>query len=179
MTSSGPPLRPTEIPAIIDFEASGFGKDSYPIEVGFVGPAGNSWCSLIRPEDDWLQWDNTAEDVHHISRELLLSHGKSCEFVARQLNQALQGCIVYTDGWAHDYIWMARLFDAANTNPHFQLEDLRRVLTAQQEGLWHATKSAVEEELHATRHRASTDAKVLQLTWVRTCGVIPAFLPDY
>lgn len=170
MTSARPPLRPVEIPAIIDFEASGFGKDSYPIEVGFVGAAGNSWCSLIKPEDDWHQWDAEAEQVHRISRALLLSHGKSCVYVANQLNQALEGCIVYTDGWAHDYIWMARLFDAANINPHFQMEDLRRVLTRQQESLWHATKSAVEEELHATRHRASNDAKVLQLTWVRTCN---------
>jgi hypothetical protein len=159
-----------QVPIIIDFEASGFGKDSYPIEVGFVGETGNGWCSLIKPENDWRHWDRDAAQMHHISREILLLHGKSCIEVAGQLNRLLEGCTVYTDGWVHDYIWMARLFDAADLNPHFQLEDLRRVLTAEQESRWHSTKSAVLEELHATRHRASTDALVLQMTWLRSCG---------
>lgn len=159
-----------QVPTIIDFEASGFGKNSYPIEVGFVGESGQGWCSLIKPEDDWQHWTSEAERIHHISRETLLKHGKPCAVVAQKLNQLLDGQTVYTDGWAHDYIWMARLFDAAGINPHFTLEDLRRVLTTEQERRWHATKSALQEELQATRHRASTDAKVLQLTWLRTFG---------
>lgn len=159
-----------QTPIIIDFEASGFGKDSYPIEVGFVGKNGKGWCSLIKPEHDWRHWDRDAAQVHHISRELLLQRGKTCAFVACQLNQFLQGCTVYTDGWAQDYIWMARLFDAADVNPHFQLEDLRRVLSPDQESRWHETKSRVLQDLHATRHRASIDALVLQLTWMRSAG---------
>jgi hypothetical protein len=159
-----------QAPIIIDFEASGFGKDSYPIEVGFVGEEGKGWCSLIKPEDDWQHWDRDAAQMHHISREILLQHGNPCAFVADRLNHFLNGQTVYTDGWAHDYIWMARLFDAARTNPHFHLEDLRRVLTPEQESRWYATKASVLQELHATRHRASVDALVLQLTWLRSSG---------
>jgi hypothetical protein len=48
------------------------------------------------------------------------------------------------------------------------LEDLRLVLTPEQESRWHVTKSAVQEELHAARHRASIDALVLQMTWLRS-----------
>jgi hypothetical protein len=159
-----------QVPTIIDFEASGFGKNSYPIEVGFVTETGQGWCSLIKPEEDWRHWDAAAEEVHHISRENLIRHGKSCVSIAHQLNQVLQDRVVYTDGWVHDYIWMARLFDAANTSPHFQLEDLRYVLTNEQESRWHAAKAFVQDDIHAIRHRASTDARVLQLTWLRTCG---------
>jgi len=158
-----------QTPTIIDFEASGFGKSSYPIEVGFVTETGDGWCSLIKPEFEWQHWDHDAEMVHHISREVLLQYGKTCGFVADQLNDSLHDRIVYSDGWMYDYIWMARLFDAADKVPRFQLEDLRRVLTIEQQNQWHATKSAIQEELHAARHRASTDAKILQLTWLRTC----------
>jgi len=168
-----------QVPTIIDFEASGFGKGSYPIEVGFVMEAGQSWCSLIRPERDWQHWDPAAEHVHHISREILLQHGKSCAFVAQKLNDLLHGCRVYSDGWMFDYVWLSRMFDAAEITPSFQLEDLRCVLSAEQQSLWHVTKSAVEIELHGARHRASTDARVLQLTWLRTAGMdIPKLLND-
>jgi hypothetical protein len=68
---------------------------------------------------------------------------------------------------------MARLFDAADQSPNFRLEDLRYVLTPEQEAIWHATKSAVQADLHATRHRASIDAKVLQLTWLNTQSALP------
>jgi hypothetical protein len=159
-----------QVPTIIDFEASGFGKNSYPIEVGCVTETGQGWCSLIKPEDDWRHWDAAAEQIHHISRNLLIHHGKSCASVAIQLNQFLQDRIVYTDSWAHDYIWMARLFDAANISPHFHLEDLRYVLTAEQESVWHDAKLAIQEDINAIRHRASFDARVLQLTWLHTCS---------
>jgi hypothetical protein len=34
---------------VIDVEASGFGRGSYPIEVGFVLPDGEAVCTLVRP----------------------------------------------------------------------------------------------------------------------------------
>ncbi len=161
---------PMQTPTIIDIEASGFGVGSYPIEVGYVDETGAGWCSLIKPEVDWCHWDQDAARIHHISRDLLLTHGKTCEYVADQLNQFLRDSVVYTDGWAFDYIWMARLFDAADRNQHFRLEDLRWVLTPEQERNWHATKSAVEKELATERHRASIDARILQQTWLRSAG---------
>ena len=42
------PPRAFEPPAVLDIEASGFGVGSYPIEVGFVLPDGQSYCSLLR-----------------------------------------------------------------------------------------------------------------------------------
>lgn len=161
-----------DIPIFIDFEASGFGVGSYPIEVGFAAANGAGWCSLIKPEDDWRHWDAQAAATHHISRAMLQQHGRTALAVAEQLNRSLAGCVVYTDGWMNDYIWMARLFDAAQRVPLFKLEDLRRIITLEQEACWHATQARVTQELHLTRHRASSDARIMQLTWVRSHPVL-------
>lgn len=155
-------------PITIDFEASGFGKGSYPIEVGFSGRHGEGWCSLIRPEEDWLHWDSGAAQMHRIPRELLLERGRPVVFVADQLNNLLRGQTVYTDGWTQDYVWMSRLFDAAEKVPMFTLADMREIISPKQEALWHKTKDHIHEELAISRHRASSDARVLQLTWLRT-----------
>jgi hypothetical protein len=155
-------------PAIIDIEASGFGKYGYPIEVGFITENANTWCSLIQPADDWQYWDMSAENVHHISRESLFRHGKKAAFIATQLNEHLKDMVVYSDGWAHDYVWMHKLFEEANLSPTFKLEDLRYALNTEQEKCWHTAKAQVIQETNATRHRASTDAQVLQLTWLKT-----------
>ena len=156
------------IPIVIDVEASGFGKGSYPIEVGFSRAQGHAWCSLIRPEQEWVHWDATAAQVHCIERGMLFKSGKNVHSVAEHLNLALAGQTIYTDGWAHDYIWLARLFDAAERVPSFHLADFREIITPAQEALWHATKDQLIKELQLTRHRASNDARILQLTWLRT-----------
>lgn len=155
-------------PIIVDIEASGFGKNSYPIEVGFIDESLNTWCALIKPEEDWHHWDSEAEGMHFISRDCLLKHGKSAKLVAQTLNDQLQHKTVYSDGWMHDFTWISLLFDSAKIPQRFKLEDLRNVLTPNQEAAWHATKNLIQQELKIQRHRASVDAKVLQLTWQRT-----------
>ena len=62
---------------VIDIEASGFGRHSYPIEIGYVRSDSESWCSLVRPADDWQHWDDQAERVHGIARPCLLQHGRA------------------------------------------------------------------------------------------------------
>ena len=99
--------------AIIDLEASGFGKGSYPIEVGFVLPQGAMYCTLIVPAPHWRHWDTQAESIHPFTREILLAHGKAAPVVARSLNQQLRGLTIYSEGWANDYTWLSLLFDEA------------------------------------------------------------------
>ena len=119
-------------PAILDIEASGFGRDSYPIEVGFVLPDGSAFCSLIRPAGHWTHWDSAAEQVHHIHRETLLVHGRPVTEVARWLNDQLHGLTLYSDGWAHDYPWLGALYEEAGLVPSFRLDNLRALLTEAQ-----------------------------------------------
>ena len=51
--------------------------------------------------------------------------------------------------------------------PAFKLDNLRSLLDEQQANAWHACKEMVMAELHLPRHRASADARVLQLTYQR------------
>ncbi|MBW8847690.1 MAG: hypothetical protein JF607_22240 [Burkholderiales bacterium] len=152
-----------ELPTILDIEASGFGRGSYPIEVGFVTADGTLFCGLIRPEPDWLHWDESAEALHGISRELLLTHGRPVRWMAEQINLRLRGQLVYCDGWGQDYPWLARLYDAAGLLPNFRLDDLRRLLNEQEAQRWRGVTEAVRQRQQLSRHRASSDARVLQL----------------
>jgi hypothetical protein len=157
----------TSLPAILDVEASGFGRGSYPIEIGFVGPDGHLFCCLIQPAPEWSHWDASAEALHGISRELLATHGKSPRWVAAQINERLRGQTVYCDGWANDYSWLARLFDHVQMLPSFKLQDVRTLLSEEEAQRWHEVTSQVRAERQLARHRASSDALVLQLALQR------------
>ena len=158
-------------PIVIDVEASGFGRQSYPIEVGFVLPDGHAFCTLIQPEPEWTHWDSAAERVHHIARALLVRRGRPALEVAQLLNRQLNGCVVYSDGWAHDYSWLGVLFDVAQVSPRFKLENLRALLRDDEADRWHSVKQQVAQERGAQRHRASADARLLQLTLLRLRAV--------
>jgi hypothetical protein len=162
------------LPTVLDVEASGFGRNSYPIEVGFVLPNGHTFCTLIRPLEHWTHWDAQAALTHHIPRTLLQERGQSVVEVAHRLNTDLRGQIVYSDGWANDYSWLGALFDAADMTPSFRLENLRVLLTEAEAEQWHFIKAQIGAERGAQRHRASADARLLQLTYQRLRGAARA-----
>lgn len=159
MTSVWPPI-------ILDVEASGFGKDGYPIEVGYVTPEGKTWCSLIQPEPEWTYWSPEAESLHHISRASIESLGKSVSFVASWLNQSLHGQTVFSDGWSNDYTWVYLLFDKADMTPSFQIKSIRELLDERQANLWNEAYQAIGLQHRGQRHRASQDARLIQLTLI-------------
>jgi hypothetical protein len=153
-----------QVPTVLDVEASGFGRKSYPIEIGFVLPDGHAYCTLIRPEPDWTHWDAQAQATHHIARAIVVQRGLPAVEVARSINVQLAGQTVYSDGWANDYSWLGALFDAVEMVPSFRLESLRALLTEVEASRWHTVKAQVAQERGAQRHRASADARLLQLT---------------
>jgi hypothetical protein len=151
-----------KLPCVLDIEASGFGRNSYPIEVGYALPDGRTVCMLVRPTPEWTHWDASAEQVHGITRATLLAHGRAVDEVARALNADLAGLTVYCDGWAHDYPWLAALFEAAHLRQVFRLDSVGSPLTdARLELLDEARRTALVE-MGLTRHRASNDARALQ-----------------
>jgi hypothetical protein len=158
------------LPPIIDLEASGFGRDSYPIEVGFVLEDGRTGCTLIRPEPGWTHWDGAAERVHGITQAVLLDRGRSVAEVARWLNDHLRGRTVYTDAWAHDYPWLARIFDAAGVVPRFRVGHLRTLLDDEQALAWHSRLLEVRGHPRPPRHRASVDAREIRAALALTLG---------
>lgn len=155
------------LPCVIDIEASGFGRGSYPIEIGFVRGDGRAFCTLVRPPAHWTHWDGEAERLHGLTRELLQKHGRPVDEVAARLNQELAGETVYTDGWAHDFTWLATLFEAAGRAPAFRLKHLHEGLDSASQALWDAACREVRTEMQLQRHRASADARVLQRAWCR------------
>jgi hypothetical protein len=163
---SAAPLAPPA-PAVLDLEASGFGRASYPIEVGFVLADGSVGCTLIRPEPGWTHWDPQAERLHRISRETACRAGRPAGEVAQWLNHHLAGQTVYCDGWAHDYPWLGMLFEAAGLRLAFRLEHAQRLLDDAQRDRWDDLVREIRSSLAPGRHRASADARVLQAALMR------------
>lgn len=155
------------VPITIDVEASGFGRGSYPIEVGLAFSDEDSESHLIRPARGWDHWDPEAEAVHGISRELLLREGASVVEVAALLNARLAGNRVYSDAWSFDTSWVARLFDAAGFSQHFRIDTIRSLLSEAEVQCWQEARRQVEAEAGGVRHRAGSDARLLQRTILR------------
>lgn len=156
------------IPHIIDIEASGFGSTSYPIEIGIVLNSGDKYCSLVKPIADWTHWTEEAERTHKISKQLLQKKGKSVIEVATELNYFMHEQTVYSDGWTVDKPWLIELFSAARVPLSFSISPLDFILNEYQMEHWHSTKDKVIQEMGLTRHRASSDAMIIQETYKRT-----------
>lgn len=167
-----PPLLP--LPCVIDVEASGFGRHSYPIEIGYVRGDCRADCMLVRPAVGWTHWDVSAERLHGISRSTLAAHGRGVAEVAATLNAALDGLTVYCDGWAHDYTWLATLFEAAQSRQRFRLESVHALLGEQGLARLDAERGAALAAMGLTRHRASNDARALQQAIARVTRQVPA-----
>ena len=155
-------------PLIVDVEASGFGGNSYPIEVGLALEHGVKFCTLILPAPDWLHWDDEAEKIHRVSRDLLDVYGKPMREVSEQLNDLLYGKTLYSDGWVVDKPWLNTLFHASGIEMEFTVSALEMILSPQQMAVWHETKEAVIADMRVRQHRASADAAVIQETYKRT-----------
>lgn len=149
----------------LDFEASGIGENSYPIEVGVSLTDGSTWCTLIKPLSSWQHWDSSAEKVHGISQEDLSLNGKAPLFVAKQLNNLLENMIVYSDCVVLDAIWLRKLYDAANIHLRFKLVDMMYIMDEERYDKLLATKKAIAKNLQLDRHRASNDALILQMAY--------------
>ena len=161
-------MRQLTNPIIIDVEASGFGGMSYPIEVGIALDDDTKYCALIMPAPEWDHWDEGAEKVHRIARDVLETYGKPIQQVAAELNALLEGKTLYTDGWVVDKPWLTTLFHKAQIAMKFNVSPLEMILSEGQMARWHPTKDKMLAEAKKHRHRASFDAWIVQETYKRT-----------
>lgn len=155
------------VPITLDVEASGFGRGSYPIEIGLAWADGSTTAYLIHPAADWTHWDPQAEAVHGISRARLLGEGRSVLEVAALLNGQLAGNRVYSDAWSFDTSWVARLFDAAGFSQHFRIDTVRSLLDERTVECWSQAREEVLAGSGRELHRAAVDARLLQRTVLR------------
>ena len=159
---------PIDRPYIIDIEASGFGPDGYPIEIGIALEPGSKFCSLLLPRKEWTHWDPDAEKMHRIPRDILETYGRSINEVALALNELLANQTIYSDAWVVDKDWLAQMYYAAAIPQEFAMSSLELILSEAQMEIWDRTKIVVIEELGLHRHRASSDALIVQETYFRT-----------
>ena len=127
---------------VIDFEASGLGEFTYPIEIGITSwKAKNAhietWSSLIRPPTTWREhriWNPEAEAIHGIRREQLDVGITPLEAMTKA-NATIGTHVAFCDGGEHDLRWLLHLAQAAGIRPSFQLSDwgaIGRTLTPEQ-----------------------------------------------
>lgn len=159
------------LPVFLDFEASSLSYNSHPIEVAWSNEQGQLQSYLIKPEDEWTDWDSFAEQaIHHISRVQLHKEGHSAEFVTAKMRQQLSGQTVYTADPAFDRMWCEKLFDYqgdSNALPfkiagfgealqqHFVVRDIpdeTQIIAIQTE-----IRNAI-----CSRHRAAADVQYLR-----------------
>ncbi len=149
----------------LDFEASGLGAQSYPIEVAWCDAVtGDQDTFLISPDtvQGWTDWDTAAEGIHGITRQQLLTEGVGAGAACWRLNRALEGKTVYCDAIEFDHFWLRRLFDAAQMRPLFKLRGVEMLMNSAQTRHFIA---AIER--HRRNHRALDD--VLDL--IRALGI--------
>lgn len=116
------------LPCFLDFEASGLGKDSYPIEVAWSLPSEKIECHLIRPAREWIKeaaWDSAAEQLHGITLPSLEHKGQDPVWLCERMNVQLADQLVYCDGLPYDLFWLRRLFEVPDRTPAFTLASLQ------------------------------------------------------
>lgn len=160
-------------PDILDFEASGFGGQSFPIEVGFCLANDERFCCLIKPDSNWRYWDQNAEAVHGISQAQLQEHGHCPADVCLRLNELLNARTLYSDAWVVDKAWLNKLYEAAQMQPSFQLRAIENIQSECQHLIWDRVRERMLKEVLFERHRASADAHFIQLVYCsseKICG---------
>jgi DNA polymerase-3 subunit epsilon len=146
---------------IIDFEASGLGPGSWPIEVGLSWvEAGRVqvWSSLIRPEPGWDPdaWDPVSEEIHGIPVSDLRD-APTARSVAEGLLTRVAGRPVFSDAPDFDLKWARRLLDAQPSPAGVRILDYDRAV-GEVCGARGADWTCERLERTRTPHRAGPDA---------------------
>ena len=165
----------------LDFEASSLSDDSYPIEVAWVFENGASEAYLIRPAQQWNDWDSAAESIHGIPRAELLAKGHAHEVVAQRMVDVLAGHDLCASAPSWDGKWLSALLRAAGLPRRaLRLRDTDAVLYETAVAILEPVvpeptlKPTIERLLAETRedagepaHRALADAEQERQRWLK------------
>jgi hypothetical protein len=153
---------------IIDFEASGLGKASYPIEVGWGDGRHPTTSFLLNPErmDGWTEWDPRSQEFHKIPRKKLISEGENPKRIAEIMVKELAGKTLYSDEPRYDNMWKNRLLIDSGYDPDLiKIKNLKYFLNRMIKATCPKMKftDLVEEFSAKTKipHRAGAD-----VTWL-------------
>ncbi|USI75018.1 3'-5' exonuclease [Sphingomonas morindae] len=164
----------------LDFEASSLGRNSYPIEVGWVFEDGRGEDHLIRPAPDWTDWDARAEAIHGIPRATLERDGTAHEAVAARMVAALEGHMLCASAPSWDGKWLSVLLRAAGLPRHAlrlrDSDDIRRdailagfgtrIAPDARIAAAEALADRVKRAAGPPAHRARADAEAERTLWL-------------
>jgi hypothetical protein len=157
---------------ILDIEASGLHPTSFPIEIAWTGWATPTKSFLIQPVAHWAieDWDDVAEDLHHISLADILSDGVDAKTIVNALLSDAVGKTILSDGVSFDQNWLRILFEAANQPSTIDLQDFTSWLGQQAKRINANSTQLIRtlqqfEDSHQPVHRAADDVeRLLKLT---------------
>lgn len=164
---------------VFDIEASGL-YNSFPTEIGWALPETDAApvTRLIRPPDEWitdLAWDDSAEAMTGITREMLVAEGIPAEEVAREIIVEWGTRRALCDGLPLDLGWLRLILEwaPAGAKPAFGVSDFRQAcLELDGPALW---TIAVQDahKFHPKRHRSGPDVEHLRAIWRMMAGLEP------
>lgn len=149
----------------IDFEASGLGRLTYPIEIGISrwhgpGHVARTWHSLIAIDPSWAAkglWNDASQAIHGIDRRELADAPSAIDAMKTANAFAPLGTLAFCDGGGHDSYWLQRMADAAGLAPTFLLGSWAHVADAMHEDQRERLMNHRDEG--ETAHRAGPDAE--------------------
>ncbi len=151
----------------LDIESSGF--YGYPIQIGIIKENGETFESLIKPHEEWLEdleWDYNSQTIHNLEKDYVIKNGRDIKIVAKELNDFCNKEDVFVDS-AYDVMWLDLLFEFAEINRTFNIMVLGNVLPEDFMVHWSAIFSIIHKESGLKLHDALSDAIMNQRTFIR------------
>jgi hypothetical protein len=141
-----------EYPRFLVLESSSYEEDAYPIAASWSIASGELKAILIRPEDEWQQWDSTNEDSHGITRQQIEMQGESVLDVLREMSDDFDKQPVFV---MEPYLygkWLSTMYGAYESELPFDLVSV--------EDIFKMPKDELEEELVNISNNLLLDIKV-------------------
>lgn len=160
---------PHEQFVFLDFEASGLGPQSWPIELGVSWITSDlkveTYANLIKPAFDWGDdgWDDVSADIHGIPRSDL-DAAPSADVVARDFLTVLGDRIALSDAPGFERFWLETLLEAAMLE---NTVDIRDFNSAASQTFSSAVCARMKTHMRSRddRHRAKADSASMAQAW--------------
>ncbi len=141
-----------EYPRFLVLESSSYEEDAYPIAASWSIATGELKAILIRPEDEWQQWDSTNEDSHGITRQQIEMQGESVLDVLREMSDDFDKQPVFvTEPYLYEK-WLDTMYRAYGAEVSFDLVSV--------EDIFKMPLEDIEEELSNISNNLLLDLKV-------------------
>jgi len=141
-----------EYPRFLVLEASSYEEDAYPIAASWSIADGQLKAILIRPEDQWRDWDASNEDHQGITRSQIEMVGETALDVIRELSEDVDKSPVYVNEPFLYERWLNTLYSAYGVEIPFDIYPATDLFQMKQEEL--------EEELENLSSNLLLDLKV-------------------